>query len=68
MFAYCLNNPVNRGDYCGCASSSSEDADGNGIPDGCCICLKGVGAFYVSIRQDAQAGTWSVGIEAASQS
>ena len=38
------------------------------IPDGCCICLKGVGAFYVSIRQDAQAGTWSVGIEAASQS
>lgn len=38
------------------------------IPDGCCICLKGVGAFYVSIRQNAQTGAWSVGIEAASQS
>ena len=38
------------------------------IPDGCCICLKGVDTFYVSIRQNAQAGAWSVGIEAASQS
>jgi len=33
MFAYCLNNPNNRVDIGGCASSLDDDSDGDGIPD-----------------------------------